>query len=647
MGSTGDAARHEGYSLGESSTYALSSSPDAISFAARRGSNASRLSVSYVHAEGNQRTRSTSISTIGPHSSLAHRPRTTRSRAPTLAGEALEQAQLDETERQDSLQQVKEEEIVKPRRIARSFVVLRLCDPPRSTESLISRPRHPLPTEDYLQSQTNGSSDTSRRRTVSRSSSTVSVRSPPTSPLHARPPLSSHPSRSRTTSLNPPSPVSTAPGLYRTPSSSNIKERRPLHRTASGRSHLVRQNSLDPTMELPSKVAPVSLRPDNVPFYVSGIHHASAFPRWCYLETRTDLADWLTAEEAASTRFRLEVWYEDLLHGSPQGERWRKLDSVDREIRLADLDERKSSSPRTENQIELTFATHPKTVYIVPNLAGEVSAFSGHPQSSENGDFAHSGSTATPVQPNRSQDRARKGLGFGGLHELVNVQAVIADMERNIASLQARIDQLLSKDVDHRAIKRDIGQRTANISWLQDHIADVERRMKEIAARTVLRTESIANRQNSLQSAAAQSDRLQAHALNLDSQITEVENERILSEPILHHWRSHHAQTLDSLFPIQPLDPSSLLYSILNVPLPIPTGPKDPAPPLSLPASMLPDGVRIDERTTAAALGYAALVVQILGNLGGVQGGLPYPITGAGSRSLVKDIVSVMQGPRS
>lgn len=110
----------------------------------------------------------------------------------------------------------------------------------------------------------------------------------------------------------------------------------------------------------------------------------------------------------------------------------------------------------------------------------------------------------------------------------------------------------------------------------------------------------------------------------------------------------HHVQTLDSIFPISPLHASSLLYSILDVPLPIPIGPKDPAPPLSVPASATPEGVsRIDEKSTAAAFGYVAMVVQILGNLSGATGGIPYPVTCAGNRSLVKDVVSVMQGPRS
>lgn len=123
--------------------------------------------------------------------------------------------------------------------------------------------------------------------------------------------------------------------------------------------------------------------------------------------------------------------------------------------------------------------------------------------------------------------------------------------------------------------------------------------------------------------------------------LTVLRSDRSSLQPKTHHFRAHHVQSLDALFPIVPLNPASLLYSILNVPLPIPIGPKDPAPPVSI------TGVKVDERTNAAALGYVALVVQILGNLTGSAGGLPYPVTCAGSRSLVKDVVSVMHGPRS
>lgn len=117
-------------------------------------------------------------------------------------------------------------------------------------------------------------------------------------------------------------------------------------------------------------------------------------------------------------------------------------------------------------------------------------------------------------------------------------------------------------------------------------------------------------------------------------------------QPAIYAKRAHLTQTLDSLFPIAPLDPASLLYTILDVPLPIPAGPKDPAPPPSVPANLLPDGVvKVDEESTATALGYAAMVVQLLGTVTDRQ--VPYPVTCAGSRSVVKDLVSVMQGPRS
>jgi hypothetical protein len=117
-------------------------------------------------------------------------------------------------------------------------------------------------------------------------------------------------------------------------------------------------------------------------------------------------------------------------------------------------------------------------------------------------------------------------------------------------------------------------------------------------------------------------------------------------QPAIHARRAHLTQILDGLFPIAPVDPASLLYTILGVPLPIPVGLKDPAPPVSIPAHLLPSGVtKVDEETTATALGYAAMVVQLLGNVTDRQ--VPYPVTCAGSRSIVKDLVSVMQGPRS
>jgi len=97
--------------------------------------------------------------------------------------------------------------------------------------------------------------------------------------------------------------------------------------------------------------------------------------------------------------------------------------------------------------------------------------------------------------------------------------------------------------------------------------------------------------------------------------------------------------TLASLFPIDLISGSDLLFSILNAPLPIPLGSTDPAPPLSLPAYK-----EVNNESVATALAYAAFVVQLLAVY--LDKMLVYPITFCGSRSMIRDGISAMVGPR-
>jgi len=76
----------------------------------------------------------------------------------------------------------------------------------------------------------------------------------------------------------------------------------------------------------------------------------------------------------------------------------------------------------------------------------------------------------------------------------------------------------------------------------------------------------------------------------------------------------------------------------LDVPLPIPVAPTDPAPPLSVPLQ------GVTEEAVATAFGYAAQVVHLLSTYMNI--GLTYPVTCIGSRSLIKDSISAMVGPR-
>jgi len=93
--------------------------------------------------------------------------------------------------------------------------------------------------------------------------------------------------------------------------------------------------------------------------------------------------------------------------------------------------------------------------------------------------------------------------------------------------------------------------------------------------------------------------------------------------------------SLSTIFPIELSSPPDLLYTILSVPLPIPLAPSDPAP---------PPYKDVTEDMVATALGYAAQVVQLLAAYLGKS--LVYPVTCVGSRSLIRDGISAMMGPR-
>lgn len=97
--------------------------------------------------------------------------------------------------------------------------------------------------------------------------------------------------------------------------------------------------------------------------------------------------------------------------------------------------------------------------------------------------------------------------------------------------------------------------------------------------------------------------------------------------------------TLSAIYPIDLLSPPDLLFTILSAPLPIPLTASDPGPPLSL-----PDHKEVNEDAIATALGYAAQVIHFLAVYLGKT--LVYPVTCIGSRSLIRDGISAMVGPR-
>ncbi len=97
--------------------------------------------------------------------------------------------------------------------------------------------------------------------------------------------------------------------------------------------------------------------------------------------------------------------------------------------------------------------------------------------------------------------------------------------------------------------------------------------------------------------------------------------------------------SLSTIYPIEMYSSTDLLFTILDVPLPIPMAANVPAPPLTL-----LNYKDVTEETVAAALGYVAQVLQLLAAY--VGNNLVYPVTCIGSRSLIRDGISGMVGPR-
>ncbi|WWD15739.1 hypothetical protein CI109_100161 [Kwoniella shandongensis] len=618
---------------------------------------------------------SPSVSTFLSHS-LPRTTRVTRPRAPTLAGEALEhghaqgsgQGQGSVTFTQHLHGSLDEQmELIEEgkKRLARCFVVLKAvpamtdAQPEKRSNGDVPKPRRTNSDETASQQRARDAKMTGLKRPItSRTSSSASTSSSsvPSTPIaNGRPSLSASPSnsslitrtssastnttRTRTTSMTSPGKS----GIPSTLSSTNGFAKRPGSAASFRTTTTTRLSDAGPSSPRGNTTFPLKSRPGmsgkrnyaggshgnlpspkerpipvNVPFFISPIHPPSTHPRFTSLE-HGDFAPWLSVNEFASTSLELEVWIET-------DTKWKRMEGIGGVVRLDKL--RKGYQTRP-NGLEFTLSTHPKSIFYLP----------GEDEQRDEGRMLVEGGV---MERSMRETRMKKGVGVGGLHQLVNMHAVIADTERGVCDVKRKANKLLFQDVDRRALRREVSEREEKVKWINEKILEVEKVTKEIQARTTLREQALEKRRDNLADADTADELLHGRARDLEDEIGSIEYERTSLFPQIHALRATHIQTLDTLFPIQPLDPSQLLYTIINVPLPIPSGPKDPAPPLSLPAH------KVDERTTAAALGYVAMVVQILGNLGGAQsGGLPYAVTCAGSRSAVRDGVSVMQGPRS
>lgn len=255
---------------------------------------------------------------------------------------------------------------------------------------------------------------------------------------------------------------------------------------------------------------------------------------------------------------------------------------------------------------------------------------------------AHFHLARTPSErPNKSRRSRRADARTASLQDLlqfVTLRSCIVDHEESLADVIRQIDTALDNDVV-AILNREASEREARIE-------DRQSETKGILERTCLLRGDITSRRKMLKQrrdilATARSMYAEDQANLRQTAVEVAEQKRCLDTlrarlPVI---RTSLISTLSWVYPIELLSSSELLFTILTVPLPIPFNTTEPAPPLSLASHK-----EVTEDAVATALGFAAQLVQLLAIYMGK--GLTYPITCIGSRSLIRDNISAMVGPR-
>ncbi|KAK7064710.1 hypothetical protein R3P38DRAFT_2492219 [Favolaschia claudopus] len=235
------------------------------------------------------------------------------------------------------------------------------------------------------------------------------------------------------------------------------------------------------------------------------------------------------------------------------------------------------------------------------------------------------------------RDRVRTA-GWQDLFKLAMLQSSIQDNQVSLNDVVREIDKVLEGDTTS-ALRREVSERESLVQALRKNVAAVYDQSEILKEKIELRRQQLQERREMLALAQELRDEDVDSEDATEEQVSTARTELITLQSRFTPTRTTLISTLSTIFPIELLSPPDLLYTILDVPLPIPLTASDPAPPLFLPAHK-----DVTDEAVATALGYVAQVVQLLAAYLGK--GLVYPITCIGSRSMIRDGISAMVGPR-
>lgn len=339
-----------------------------------------------------------------------------RARAPTLAGQALEQ---EHHEAENAVKEVQEDEgDIKEKRLAKTFLVLRLPDSSGSGSGSARETTVPPPSRKGKEKavNANGHENGSVRPTLSTSSSKSSVHSTTSSGRSTPTRYQTSDGTQHTSKVNGHGRVKDSGSTRRRTDS--VSSSISMRRIPTGPMGTAKEKT-DGELANHSYAGKAKMTPpmrDSIPFFISPIHHPSTNPRFLQLE-EGDFAPWLSVEESASDHAFLELWYED--HGRDQNPnvKWRRMSPgiLGGNINLGHLRRLEAGVKLGDNSVLITLATDPKsTYYLDPTYTGQ-----GGASNAKTG-------ARDAVERSRRETRMKKGIGLGGLHQYVGTMLIVS-----------------------------------------------------------------------------------------------------------------------------------------------------------------------------------------------------------------------------
>ncbi|KEP54916.1 coiled-coil family protein [Rhizoctonia solani 123E] len=394
-------------------------------------------------------------------------------------------------------------------------------------------------------------------------------------------------------------------------------------------------------------------RQATVPFFISSIHRPSTNPSWADLDANGDFAEWVDRQQSrvsvalwgrvdgcsASAWSNLKGKDKEIGSEEPDEDNWKVL--VEWEVQMDKLEKVEATvldhlDVLPSNTLLLSLAPSGDLYFLPANSPSRPPSPAAYASDSELTTSAHKAKPPTRseiLQQSRRETRMKQSATWADVVNLANLYAVVRDTQSSLDEVLHNTNDLI-EHVGPKVLAREISEREENLRILRQEAAVAKKRCAASSEEKQSRIERLRFRREALQAAIDIYDQdVQAN----NEQSDQVDSARATYLEIhnaLTPRRTTLCHTLDSIFPIEPdaERAADLVFTILDVPLPVPVAPSDPAPPLN------------NEEAVSAALGYAAHVVALLSSYMNVR--VPYPVTYVGSRSYVRDPISAMHGPR-